>query len=434
MRMTHPRAGAFFRGRTGLALSAALLVSAAAVLAPPAVAGVAETPNACAFSYDGEYRTQGVEVTASAPAAAAAGQAFTLTGEELEVKLRTELARDAAAVGLIPSDGSQVAVATKTWFAIKGTNTREGTQVVGPVAVTATTSALYDESSQTISAQPFVYTPPKLPDTTWTGTGGEIVFSQAGGDAITAAKGQLPVGGGGSNLAVRGSAVVQANLPGGANFYMDCQPGQTNVTRPEAGAGTSFNPLVAAPFAGVQVAGEATNPGGTPPPGSGGGPNGPAGTTLVARRGRLDRPDGEGRTGRRTDPLRAGRRGLRGERHVAHARQGQARHAQGEGHHARQERPLRDRRRQGQDRDAEARPRRQAARGPQPHAEGHAHAQAVHGQGGHAQPHPAPADRPLKRRKAPGRPRHAVWRGFAGARFGLLGSTRWSCVYRGAEI
>jgi len=281
--MTHRRNGAVVRGRRRVALSTALLLPAVAVLAPPAAAGVAETANACAFSYDGEYRTQGVEVTASAPASAAAGQSFTLTGEELEVKLRTELARDAAAVGLIPSDGSEVAVATKTWFALKGTNTREGTQVVGPVAVTATTRALYDAGAQTISADPFVYTAPKLPDTTWTGTGGDIAFSQAGADAIAAAKGQLPVGGGGGNVTVRGSAVVQANLPGGANFYMDCQPGETNVTRPEAGAGTSFNPLVAAPFAGVQVAGAPTNPGGTPPPGGAGGGGGPAGSAGATR-------------------------------------------------------------------------------------------------------------------------------------------------------
>ena len=278
--MTHRRNGACVCGRARLAFAAALLVPATLV-APPAIAGVSETPNACAFSYDGEYRTQGVEVTASAPAAAAAGQSFTLTGEELEVKLREQLAKDAAVVGLIPSDGSQVSVGTKTWIALRGTNTREGTQVIGPVSVTATTSALYDESSQTVSATPFVYTPPKLPDTTWTGTGGDIAFSQAGAGAITAAKGQLPVGGGGSALTVQGSAVVQATLPGGANFYMDCQPGETNVSRPEAGAGTTFNPLVAAPFAGVQVAGAATNPGGTPPPG-GGGPSGSAGTTLVA--------------------------------------------------------------------------------------------------------------------------------------------------------
>ncbi len=285
MRMTHRRDRGFVRARRGSALTAALLVPAVAVLAPPAVAGVAETPNACAYSYDGEYRTQGVEITASAPASAAAGQAFTLAGEELEVKLRAELARDAAAVGLIPSDGSPVSIGTRTWIALKGTNTRAGTQVIGPVSVTATTSATYDESSQTISADPFVYTPPKLPDTTWTSTGGDIAFSQSGGDAITAAKGQLPVGGGGSAVTVRGSAVVQANLPGGANFYMDCQPGETNVTRPEAGAGTSFNPLVAGPFAGVQVAGAPTNPGGTPPAGSaGGGPNAPASTTRIAGR------------------------------------------------------------------------------------------------------------------------------------------------------
>lgn len=257
--------------------------------APPAVAGVAETANACKFSYDNEYRTQAVAITASAPAQAAAGQAFTLTGEKLEVKLREQLAKDAAAVGLIPSDGSTVSVVTKTWIALKGTNTREGTQVIGPISVTATTSALYDESSQTISATPWQYAPPRLPDTTWTGTGGNVEFSQAGGGAINAASGQLPVGGGGSNVTVAGSAVVQANLPGGANFFMDCQPGETNITRPEAGAGTSFTPLVAASLAGVAVAGPATNPGGTVPPGSGpgggggGGGGGGAATLVVGR-------------------------------------------------------------------------------------------------------------------------------------------------------
>ncbi len=262
--MTFPRTGHLVIRRALLAASLPLAVTG--VFAASAAAGVAETPNACKFSYDGEYRTQAVEVTASAPAEAAAGQQLTLSGEKLDVRLRPELARDAAAVGLIPSDGTTVTVTTKTWVALRGTNTREGTRVIGPISVTATTSALYDQSSQTISATPFAYTPPKLPDTTWTGTGGDIAFSQAGAGAITAALGQLPVGGGGSDVTVQGSTVVQANLPGGANFFMDCQPGATNVTRPEAGAGTSFNPLVANPFAGVAIAGAPTNPSGTPPP------------------------------------------------------------------------------------------------------------------------------------------------------------------------
>lgn len=275
-------------GRALLAASVPLIVAGA--FAAPASAGVVDTPNACKFSYDNEYRTQSVEVTASAPAEVAAGQQFTLSGEKLEVKLRLELARDAAAVGLIPSDGTTVTVVTKTWIALRGTNTREGTRVVGPLTVSATTSALYDQSSQTISATPFAYTPPKLPDTTWTGSGGDIAFSQAGGGAITAALGQLPVGGGGSDVAVQGSAVIQANLPGGANFFMDCQPGTTNVTRPEAGAGTTFNPLLAGPFATVAIPGAPSNPSGTPPPAPKSGPA-PAGriasTKLVARGARL---------------------------------------------------------------------------------------------------------------------------------------------------
>ena len=272
--MTFLRTGPLVHCRIALAAAASLTV-----LAAPAGAAVVETPNACKFGYDGEYRTQGIEVTASAPATATAGQPVTLTGEELEVKLREQLASDAAQVGLLPSSagGTPSTVVTKTWFAIKGTNTREGTQVIGPVSVTATTTAYFDEAGQSITATPFVYTPPKLPDTTWTATGGEIAFSQAGPGAITAALGQLPVGGGGSNVTVAGSAVVQANLPAGANFFMDCQPGETVVTRPQAGAGTSLHPLTAGPFATVAVAGPATNPGGAPPPGSGGAGAGGAG-------------------------------------------------------------------------------------------------------------------------------------------------------------
>jgi hypothetical protein len=274
----------------GRALLTASVPLVAGAFAAPAAAGVADTSNACRFSYDGEYRTQSVEVTASAPAEVAAGQQFTLSGEKLEVKLRPELARDAAAVGLIPSDGSTVTVVTRTWIALRGTNTREGTRVVGPLTVSATTSALYDESSQTISATPFQYTPPKLPDTTWTASGGDIAFSQAGAGAITAALGQLPVGGGGSDVAVQGSTVVQANLPGGANFFMDCQPGTTNVSRPEAGAGTTFNPLLAGPFAVVAVPGAPSNPSGTPSaaPKTGPAPAGRiASTKLVAKGARL---------------------------------------------------------------------------------------------------------------------------------------------------
>lgn len=273
-----------------VAATVPLLVAAAGPA--PAIAGVAEAPNACKFSYDGEYRTQAVELTASAPAGAAGGQPLTLSGEKIEVKLRPQLARDAAAVGLLPSSGAGVesTIVTKTWIAIKGTNTREGTQVIGPISVTATTTVFYDESAQAITATPFAYTPPKLPDTTWTGTGGEIAFSQAGAGAIAAAQGQLPVGGGGNGVAVAGSAVVQANLPGGVNFFMDCQPGETVVTRPEAGAGTSFNPLTASPFASVAVAGTPSNPDGTPVAGAATGATAAgriASSALVATAGKL---------------------------------------------------------------------------------------------------------------------------------------------------
>lgn len=282
MRITYSRTGATLRLRVLPAAFVAL--AAGAVFAAPAAAGVAETPNACKFTYDGEYRTQGVEVTASAPADVAPGQPFTLTGEKLEVKLRPQLASDAAQAGLIPSSagGTQSTIQTRTWLAIRGTNTSAGTQVIGPLTISATTTAYYDEAGQSITATPFAYTPPRLPDTTWTATGGDITFSQGGAGAITAAKGQLPVGPSGSGATVAGSAVIQANLPNDVNFYMDCQPGETIVTRPPAGAGISFNPLTAAPFATVAVAGMPSNPGGVPSKPSPG-----AGVTVAARSGRI---------------------------------------------------------------------------------------------------------------------------------------------------
>lgn len=254
------------RGRAARVASASIL--AALGLASTATAAAVETPNACKFTYDGEYRTQGVAVTASAPAGAEPGQTVTLAGERLEVVLRQELASDAAQAGLIPSSpgGTSTTIVTRTWLAIRATNTREGTQVVGPITLPATTTAYYDEAGQSITATPFAYTPPRLPDTTWTATGGTVDFSQAGPGAIAAAKGQLPVGPGGSGATVQGSAVVQANLPNDVNFFMDCQPGTTIVTRPQAGAGTTFTALTAAPFASVAVSGPASNPVGAPPP------------------------------------------------------------------------------------------------------------------------------------------------------------------------
>ncbi|MDP2712613.1 MAG: hypothetical protein Q8O56_15470 [Solirubrobacteraceae bacterium] len=267
-----------------LLIAACPLVALAAFATP---AAAVETPNACQFNYDSEYRTQNVEVIASAPAQATAGERFTLSGQRLDVKLRHDLASDAAQVGAIDSSpgGTISTITTRTWFALRGTNTVEGTQVIGPLTVDATTTAYSDPGGGATTATPFAYTPPKLPDTTWTSSGGPIVFSQGAAGAITAAAGTLPIGGGGSPLTVQGSAVVQADLPySSTNFFMDCQPGLANVTRPMAGAGPTFNPLGATPFASVAVAGPPTNPDGTPP----GPPNqGPGSTTTPAPPGRI---------------------------------------------------------------------------------------------------------------------------------------------------
>ena len=121
---------------------------------------------------------------------------------------------------------------------MKATNTVEGVQLIGPVTTQATTTVTVhpgDDSYE--SSTPPVYTPPALPPTTWTATGGDIVFSQADAGAI----GTLPLNGGGGMRSVVGSLVVQMFFNGGTavNSVFDCQPGEV-ISEEFEGIGSTF--------------------------------------------------------------------------------------------------------------------------------------------------------------------------------------------------
>ncbi len=70
------------------------------------------------------------------------------------------------------------------------------------------------------------------------------MFSQAGPGTLP----PLAIGPGGSNRTPIGSVIINALIPGGLIFYMDCQPGATNDVSPVDLAGPSLTPAPAVAF------------------------------------------------------------------------------------------------------------------------------------------------------------------------------------------
>jgi hypothetical protein len=237
------------------------LVSPLAVALTLALAGTAQAstvnaPNACRYSYDGYFRNTGVSLTGTGTVVAAAadpsasdaadvvpGQKLTLTGATLHFAFPEEMIRFGYTVGLLNAGPNTITV--RGWVAIKATNTKEGTQLIGPLDVTATTTITADaaDDGRFVSATPLSYTDPVLPATTWTATGGDVAFSQAGEGTLPS----LPIGTGGAGRLPLGSAVIQTNL-NGANFVMDCVPGAVTDVNPTDNAGPGYAPAPAAAF------------------------------------------------------------------------------------------------------------------------------------------------------------------------------------------
>ena len=224
-------------------------------LAGTASAGTVTAPNACAYSYDTFFRDTGVllngtgavvpmsaDPSASVPGDVVPGQQLTLSGVTLHFNFPQELIRFGFQVGLLNAGDNTINV--KGWVALKGSNTKEGTQLVGPISVTATTTITVDSGDENrfASATPLAYTDPVLPTTTWTATGGDVAFAQADGGSLPA----LPIGPGGALRSPIGSAVIQTNL-NGANFVMDCVPGKTTDVNPTDNAGPGHTGAPAPP-------------------------------------------------------------------------------------------------------------------------------------------------------------------------------------------
>jgi hypothetical protein len=236
---------------------AAVALSALTALLAAAPAGAATVHNACAFNVDGYYRDMDITLadrTAAiepspprypAPTGTVVdpGQTITLPAGALTVQLPDNLPRFGYQAGLLAAGTNTLNA--NVWVAVKGTNTAEDVRVVGPIAVTATTTIQVDPTTDAyVSDTGFAYNAPTLPALSWTAVGGDVSFGQAGPGTL----GSLPVGPSGTVRPIAGSVAIQANVGLGVSFYMDCQPGATLGVNPTDGAGPTFTPGAAPPF------------------------------------------------------------------------------------------------------------------------------------------------------------------------------------------
>lgn len=236
-------------------LTAALAVVLIALSALPASAATQVNDNSCRYSYDGMFRDMPLSITSSStivpdarypsPTQVVAGQTVRTAAGTFRVELPAYIASFGYAVGLLTAGDNEIH--TSVWLAIEGTNTKERVQVLGPFDVVARTTITVDpaDDNRFLSATPFAYTDPALPELTWTAVGGDVDFRQAGGGSLP----PLPTGPGGSLRQPLGSAVIQANLAAGANVVMDCQPGATTGIEFDF-AGPTFAAATATPFDG----------------------------------------------------------------------------------------------------------------------------------------------------------------------------------------
>src|SRR5215218_6730976 len=231
------------------------LFGALASLALAAPAHAATTPNSCRYSFDGLYRDMAVAIDTSptivpdardpAPTEVVPGQTLRSAAGTAGVELPGYLAQFGYAVGLLHEGRNDIPV--KVWLAIRATNTKEGVQrSLTPIEVVASTAITVDpaDDNRFLSATPFTYTTPVVPELTWTAVGGDIVFAQDAGGTLP----PLPVGNGDVLRTVTGSAVIKASFAGGASIYMDCRPGHTTGIEFDF-AGPTFAPGPATPFA-----------------------------------------------------------------------------------------------------------------------------------------------------------------------------------------
>ncbi|MGD9695777.1 MAG: hypothetical protein AB7V42_08970 [Thermoleophilia bacterium] len=241
--------------RRARALAAAVVGGALCALAAPAApaaAATAASANACQYSINGNYAQMPISVTTTAsvvpdalypsPTRVVPGQTVRTAAGTFDIQLPDYLARFGYGLGLLKPGPNTINA--KVWIAIRATNTAERVRVVGPIDVAATTVIEADTiEGAFISATPFSYTAPALPELDWTAVGGDVAVSQAGEGAL----GTLPVGPGGAARATGGSAVIQLTFPQvpQASLVLDCRPGTVTEIAYDF-MGPRYNPGAAA--------------------------------------------------------------------------------------------------------------------------------------------------------------------------------------------
>lgn len=223
--------------RLGAALGLLLAGGATAT----ATAGMQTVTNSCQYSYDAYWRDMPVTFGGTAsPSTAAPGDTVRLGDVRFDVELPDWLAEYGYNFGLL--DPGENELPTEVWMAIRATNTVEGVQWQKFDTVARTTITVNPATGAFDEATDFVYDVPPLSSSDWTARGGPIAFSQARPDALP----PIPVGAGGANRTVRGSAFLHVDL-GGLFLGLDCVPGGFVAD------GSAFTERLATPFATVDV-------------------------------------------------------------------------------------------------------------------------------------------------------------------------------------
>ncbi len=214
--------------------------AAAALTAAPAAAAPVTVPNSCHYPLDGYWRDMPLTFDGTpAPASVPPGGSFSVTGTSAGAELPAFITQYGFNFGLLKA-GENTLPAT-VWVALAGANTSEGPQV-RRVTTTASTTITTDGNGAFASATPIRVTIP-IGDTFWTGkAAGPATIAQGGGGSI----GPVQVISG-ATVTPKGSVFIEAQLPGGLAFQLDCQPGA------QTPGGVSFTPAAAAPFATATV-------------------------------------------------------------------------------------------------------------------------------------------------------------------------------------
>jgi hypothetical protein len=221
---------------------AVLTASLALVIAAPAWAGTASTPNVCHYSaYPGYWFAHTIDLSGvAAPNPVAPGSGVTLTQGSVHARLPDWVTEYATNLQIFKPGENQITA--KVWLALAGP---QGTQVL-TLDTAARTTVTANPDGSYASSTPLDVTI-ALPDTAWTATGAST-WRQADAGSLPV----LPAGTNGANVTPKGSVLISAKFDGGLGVVIDCQPGtevegRKTFTALTPGVFESASPVIGAP-------------------------------------------------------------------------------------------------------------------------------------------------------------------------------------------